>query len=155
MIQMRNMKAITIHPEWAFAICHLGKDVENRSWQPRLDVGAHIAIHAGRLLGGSHRIDAQTAIDLVCQSSNLARVDVAEAFELQPINAGKIVAVAKLGSFTDSSASPWAAAGYLHWELEDVEVLPNPISCRGHQSIWTVPPGIVREVEEQLRASRR
>ena len=27
------MKALTIWPEWAYAITHLGKDGENRTWR--------------------------------------------------------------------------------------------------------------------------
>ena len=29
---MRTMKALSLRPHWAYAIFHLGKDIENRTW---------------------------------------------------------------------------------------------------------------------------
>ena len=47
------MKAITLYPEWAWAICRLGKQVENRTWRPPANLlGERIAIHAGKSIGG-------------------------------------------------------------------------------------------------------
>jgi len=47
------MKALTIWPEWIWAILHLGKRVENRSWEPpQAVVGQRIALHAGAHVGG-------------------------------------------------------------------------------------------------------
>ena len=47
------MKALTLWPEWIFAICHLGKMVENRPWCPPKDViGERIALHAAAHIGG-------------------------------------------------------------------------------------------------------
>ena len=47
------LRALTLWPEWAWAVCHLGKNVENRSWPiPRGMVGETIAIHAGARFGG-------------------------------------------------------------------------------------------------------
>lgn len=46
------MKALTLWPEWAWAIMHLGKDVENRTWHPPKNIlGQRIALHAGRKVG--------------------------------------------------------------------------------------------------------
>ena len=51
--------AITLWPEWAYAIRHLGKDVENRGDTSKRSyvalrgyVGERIAIHAGAYIGG-------------------------------------------------------------------------------------------------------
>ena len=47
------MKAITLWPEWVWAIFHLGKGVENRTWAPpRKLMGQRIALHAGAHVGG-------------------------------------------------------------------------------------------------------
>lgn len=44
---------LTLWPEWAFAIAHLDKRVENRTWPaPREAIGSTILIHAGRSIGG-------------------------------------------------------------------------------------------------------
>lgn len=46
------MKALTLWPEWAWSIMHLGKDVENRTWHPPKNIlGQRIALHAGRKVG--------------------------------------------------------------------------------------------------------
>ena len=48
------MKAITLWPEWCFAITKLDKRVENRTWKPPAAlIGQRIAIHAGKNAGGS------------------------------------------------------------------------------------------------------
>jgi hypothetical protein len=41
------MRAVTVRQPWAWAIAHGFKDIENRSWAPRLAPGELIAIHAG------------------------------------------------------------------------------------------------------------
>jgi len=49
------MKAITLWPEWAFAIARLDKRIENRTWEPPrslIGTGEQIAIHAGKSIGG-------------------------------------------------------------------------------------------------------
>lgn len=50
------MRALTLWPEWAWAVMWLGKPIENRTWQPsekQLAPGQRLAIHAGARLGGS------------------------------------------------------------------------------------------------------
>lgn len=42
----RTMKALSIRQPWAYAIFHLGKDVENRSW--RTHYLGRIAIHVAQ-----------------------------------------------------------------------------------------------------------
>ena len=47
------MRAITLWPEWAWAICRLNKRVENRGYRPPAAmVGELVAIHAGKYFGG-------------------------------------------------------------------------------------------------------
>jgi len=43
---------LTLRPEWAFAVAHLGKDIENRTKVARRLIGKRIAIHAGLSWGG-------------------------------------------------------------------------------------------------------
>lgn len=48
------MRALTIWPEFIWAICYLGKRVENRTWTPPDKmIGKRIALHAGAHVGGS------------------------------------------------------------------------------------------------------
>lgn len=47
------MRALTLWPEWAWCVAHLGKDVENRSWSCPFELeGQRVAIHAGAYIGG-------------------------------------------------------------------------------------------------------
>ena len=41
------MRALTVRQPWAWAIAEGYKDIENRSWYPRLEPGEVFAIHAG------------------------------------------------------------------------------------------------------------
>ena len=51
------MKAITLYPEWAWAVVNLDKRIENRSWFPYRDlIGTRIGIHAGRAFEGKQAI---------------------------------------------------------------------------------------------------
>ena len=51
-----RLRALTLWPEWAWAIHHLDKRVENRTWA--LPVGEWFALHAGKHLGGRPGHDA-------------------------------------------------------------------------------------------------
>jgi|GEM_PF-4111849 len=51
-IKFGPMRALTIWPEWLFAIQHLGKRVENRTWTQKGVVGERIVLHAGVNIGG-------------------------------------------------------------------------------------------------------
>ncbi len=48
------MRALTVKQPWAWAICHAGKDVENRGWPipPKLleDGPVRVALHAGKAM---------------------------------------------------------------------------------------------------------
>jgi hypothetical protein len=52
------MKALTLYPEWAFAVCYLGKPIENRTYAPPKSLmGERIAIHAGLRFGGKYLLN--------------------------------------------------------------------------------------------------
>lgn len=67
------MKAITLWPEWVWAICCLQKRVENRGWIPPASMlGETIAIHAGKALGGGGYRNVyykDRAMEMVCQTA--------------------------------------------------------------------------------------
>jgi hypothetical protein len=68
------MKAITLWPEWAFAVCALFKRVENRGWAPPLKmIGQRFLIHAGAAIGGRPGNEAHDdrAMQLVCETAKL------------------------------------------------------------------------------------
>ncbi|MEE8309095.1 MAG: hypothetical protein V3R34_01730 [Hyphomicrobium sp.] len=150
------MKALSIHPEWAFAITHLGKRVENRSWRPpAADIGKCFAIHASRHFGGSpgekralRQIEALRSMAKRCGwtdkgfDETLAAAASASlscsAQRFRGIPVGSIVATARLVSCRRPARipEPWAFGPWC-WILEDVRRLEEPIKCKGRQGLWS------------------
>lgn len=83
------MRALTLWPEWAWAICYLGKEWENRprpaSWYG-LRLGMEFAIHAGAHLGGRSglpaTLDALSAVKRMAERAGV-KVD-AELYGRNP-----------------------------------------------------------------------
>ncbi len=68
------MKAITLWPEWAWAICCLNKRVENRGWHPGVSMlGEDIAIHDGKCIGGVDRRSKEFKDDAMWSVCDMAR----------------------------------------------------------------------------------
>jgi len=106
---MDDIYALTLWPEWAWAITALGKDVENRVWPaPEWILGKRIYIHAGAKFGGKHtKIDS--AIDAV---SSMAMRDHIQIGKLDVGNGAEAIAVKRSGkpmTFTPESDIPRSA----------------------------------------------
>ena len=153
------MKAITLWPEWAYAICALGKRVENRSWQPgrALRVGDKVAIHAGKNIGGRPGVATfAEAVLNVTRMHRLANDGVAPAglrTALQVCPRSAIVAVATVASFDQEQRTGWDVPDSWHWRLSDVVVLANPIQCAGAQGLWTPSDDIQGVIAARLEAA--
>lgn len=158
------MKALTLYPEWAFAVAHLGKRVENRTWCPPpglLRVGDQLAIHGGAAFGGtSTRIGVggkvpSAWLDAVRDMVTMARragAPMPERITMRRLieaAQGKIVAVARFGGTPTSVNDPWFV-GPVGWLLEDVQVLRQPVACKGAQGLWDLPPAVLAQVADQL-----
>ncbi len=136
------MRAVTLIQPWAWAICHANKRVENRTWAPpRAAIGKPLAIHAGK----SYSFEA---VKIIFDTSGLL-VPSTVAF-------GAVVAVATLADVvhteTDLPDDQWDwYCGPFGWVLEDVQVLPEPVPCRGALSLWELPPAVEAAVRTQMR----
>jgi hypothetical protein len=152
------MRALTLWPEWAWAVAHLGKDVENRGWAPPFWVlGQQIAIHAGRHVGGKPGARYYLAgTDAVREMAVRAGLDPGPLADwLNKLHrelcetTSVVVAVARVEAECARYApSGWAVPGQHHWRLHDVVALPRPVPCRGAQGLWVIP----REVEDAVVA---
>lgn len=142
------MQALTLRHPWPWAVRELGKDVENRSWAPKMEVGTRFAIHAGRSpeLGNSKY---QEEIRHALSWMRMNGLD--PKFEAPRLWSGAVIAVATFDGAVTHSISPWFA-GPFGWKLKDV-VKIEPVACRGAQRLWKLPTGIVELVMEQLRAA--
>lgn len=147
-------------PEWAWAIAHLGKDVENRIWAPpSWLIGQTLAIHAGKNVGGKPGCKSyHLGTTLVRETAISARLDPSPLAEWvnklhrELCNAtSAVVAVAKIGNPSAlARSSLWAVPGQHQWPLLDVVALPEPVRCRGAQGLWVLPAEIETNVREQL-----
>lgn len=163
--------ALTLTHPWAAAIAHLGKRVENRTWQPqgnRGHVGMLLAIHGGKHpgnLAGKSKSVREFKGDLAwiaahwkplleegLHAGHLTREDV-EARGFTQMVGGKrytnpeafittgVVAVARVSAVVENAPSLWAAEGQYHWLLTDVRAI-EPIPCPGSQKLWPLPADI-------------
>ena len=126
------MKALTLHPEWAHAIAHLGKRTENRTWRPpEALIGQRIAIHAGASIGGGRGRDAEdVALNAI---SRIAGAWVCAG----DVRRRAVVAVATIQSVDDDHRAPWDVAGQWHWRLSGVVTLASPVPvARGRLGLW-------------------
>jgi hypothetical protein len=167
------VKALTLHHPWAFAILHLGKDIENRDWTPdvcRLNgldklLGETIAIHGGRPLKfGNNRewFALEDQVDgLVWEIAGADEV-IWTRFQAWTAQLGRrplftdfitpgVVAIATLTHAGHGSRSPWAVPGSLHLMLSDVLPLAEPVQCRGAQGFWDLTDRDEAAVMEQVR----
>lgn len=162
------MKAITLWPEWAYAITQLGKRVENRTWHPpRSLVGQRFAIHAGASIGGrkgrvalSEAIDSVTMTAQSCGWEHEWNTDDGELIDSASLWRGEEQAF--LDAFIPTSAivctavldrvecdkwhddtPPWGVMGSVWWMLRDVVVFETPLPMKGKLGLWDaeVPHG--------------
>lgn len=171
------MLALTLWPEWAWAICHLDKRVENRGWRPpERMIGERFAIHAGAHVGGRPLTRgtagynrALRAIDAVARLADLAGwvvEDQQHAWDFrrhgEPREAARslcfqgraqlvrsaLVCTVRLAGVDREQRTAWDIEGAWHWRLDEVRPVAPPIPWpRGQLGLWPV----VVSLEEVLR----
>lgn len=168
------MKALTLWPEWAWAIAHLTKRVENRGWHPHgaLPVGETFAIHAGKNIGGRPgRASLVEGIDGLLHMAARAGLTVqhvpgtgacfmgAEAelgrrpllsFDTSEIVSSAVIAVVTLTGVDSVDSTGWDVPGEWHWRFTNVRRLASPVACKGAQGLWPLPPDVERAVQAQI-----
>lgn len=154
------MLALTILQPWAYAIRHLGKDIENRMWTPPAKlIGERFCIHAGQFKPtekpSAHNEKLAEALSDLVAHCELRGIEIPEGHNGASVAAesGAIVAVATLDSVVMASDSPWFV-GKFGWVLRDV-VNIEPVPMRGAQKLWTVPQEQAAIVRERFEAARR
>lgn len=140
-----DVRALTLHQPWAYAIAAGMKVSETRSWRPPTWlVGRRLAIHAGK-----HPLDSETetlAADLgiITRDLHFGGI-VCTAVVEQPLRS--------MGNWFSGDAWFWKdASGKVHnddglgdygagrwvWPLKNIEVLNPPVAASGKQGIWRV-----------------
>lgn len=131
------MKAVTIRQPFAWAIAAGFKDIENRSWAPRVEPGELVAIHAA--------VAAPSPNDVALVQKRIGRrARVPESYDC-----GAVVAVARVAKVITVSRSAWFS-GPLGWVLEDVTPVRKPIDCKGQLGLWNLPSSVEASLRRQL-----
>lgn len=134
------MRALSVHQPWAFAILHLGKNVENRRWQ---------TTHRGPLL--VHASKSRSSYDR--QQPDLWRRRFGVALPpWEELAAGALVGVVDVVGCVRPDwvlpervevpglgECPWADPGGWCWVLADPRPFPEPVPYRGAQLLFHVP----------------
>ncbi len=129
--------ALSVQQPWAYAILHMGKDVENRTWRPRRDVaGTRIWIHASKK---RQPLDPEDLLDIRFLPEDIVHPPVSR------LAVGAIVGSVIVDHFVESFDSEWFN-GPIGWVLRDPEPLDAPITCRGNLGLWTVPPDVLERL---------
>lgn len=153
--------ALTLWPEWAWAVTHLDKDVENRGYDllkadSRLRrTNGRMFIHAGASIGGPAAgvRDRRAALDGVLHTARAAgwvldaaggayvlrKGERAVPWQPEEITRGALVSVVTVtGSIQGRIISPWQNPAEWANRLADITRLEKPIPCKGLQRIWSV-----------------
>lgn len=162
----RPLLAVTLWPEWAFAVVRLGKRVENRDFA----LGrrhAWLAIHAGAHVGGRAARWARAAGLRALRDEAAPRghdvepsqvtygdgcVGVTVDGSAAAIATSAIVAVARFAGSQappHSKLPPWGRAGYHHWIIETVRTFDPIGGVRGNVGLWRCDPHIVEQIRER------
>jgi hypothetical protein len=129
-----EQRALSIRQPWAYAILHLGKDVENRPWRTH---------RRGRIL---------------IQASLNVRREGALKLKLDPdeLPTGAIVGSVEIADCTQNSKSKWAIRGQWHWILKNPRVLAKPIPFKRTLGFMRVPSKLLngRRFQKARRTGR-
>lgn len=131
------MRALTVRQPWAWAIAEGHKDIENRSWYPRLEPGEVLAIHAGCAAPDWDDVERVT------------RLVGGRGAVPQEYDRGCVVAVVRYGRAVESARSKWFS-GPVGWVLLGATALRSPVPCKGQLGLWCLPPGVERSVRRAL-----
>lgn len=149
------IKGLSLTRPWPFAILHLGKRVENRSWKPpKWILGNYVALHAAQSWSNDD-------LDFIQQIGHLRGVEVpSKSWHSHSV----IVGVAKVDSFVeegdlfDPAALPedqekWFFGPY-GWLLTNVVEFENPVPCTGALGLWEVKPEILKKVRSEYAKAK-
>lgn len=166
-------RALTLWPEWAYAVLHLSKDVENRPWT--IAPGVY-ALHAGVAIGGRRSASARRD-GIAALRATVAHVFVGEASPLNDLDdaaliskvealSGAVVGVVEVmhtpgrtrwrpswsrwaGHDAIDPGTPWEWSGEPPTIANPIElrhVAAAPIPCRGQLGLWCLPTEIASVV---------
>lgn len=166
MTAINDLRAISLWPEWAYAVAHLGKNGENRTWPlPKARVGKPLLICAGMrpilnpsgvpyLLRGGRRCTDLHAFRRVAWEAvalwewDWRSIEAARGRALALVLPG----VSCLGAEVGDIGYAWVdrGPGMHFWPFWESVTLTTPLPVKGAQSLFRVAPGVAIEVARQV-----
>lgn len=142
-VDLADMPALTIKPPWAYAIFHLGKTVENRTWRP-LGRWRH---YRGPLL-----LHAGVGLDRAARDPRTGERFPEVAYQVRGALVGVVVltgahppGILAPSGDPDTGCSPvqgglctpWGQDDAFHWVLASPVKFRRPVYCAGALGLWT------------------
>lgn len=137
-----KIRGLTLIRPWGVAVDHLGKSIENRTWDCYLDVGDYIAIHYGKSWD-------KTAVGFIETATGQTHPDLTK----DKVPHSAIASVARFGGNVRDSESPWFV-GPVGWLLEDITPI-DFVSCKGRQGLWPLPDDVLQQVRANYQLAKR
>lgn len=116
------MKCLTVKQPWAYAIMHLGKDIENRTRHTK--IRGEVAIHAAK------SIDMDAYFELK-----------GDGYELPPfdqLQLGQIIGTVEIVDSVEEHPSEWKQEYTIGYVLANPKPLKIGIPYRGQLGFWNV-----------------
>ena len=137
-VDIKNMRAFTVHPGWAWAICAGVKKQEWRTFLPNPREGV-CAVHCSKNLGKG---EWEREAELVKKWWGRK---LPSREELLANWCGKVVAVVKYAA----NEADWEEDAY-GWRLSGVKKLKTRIVCKGALKLWKMDAALSKKVLSQL-----
>jgi hypothetical protein len=134
---MQSYPVLTVHAQYAYAIAHGPKRVENRP--RRIRYRGPLWIHASAAPLPADALDWLRSIGCAPPEElpRAAVVALVDVIGCEPLST--------LWAETDPLAwGPWL------WQLGNVRALPRPIPAKGAQGLWRLPDSIERSALDQI-----
>lgn len=131
------LRAITLHPWWAYAITHGDKRIEYRTRPLPVDlIGVPVALHAGASSPGEREPKSWARCDRI----HKARVIGAPIDSWReagcPSSAFVAVVVFYGHALGDDLPMRWRCAEFVGWRIGEVHRLSMPVPATGKQGWW-------------------
>ncbi|MER6253679.1 hypothetical protein ABT224_20215 [Streptomyces sp. NPDC001584] len=136
-----EVRGLTVRQPWAWALFN-GKTVENRSWPvPTALTGSTVLLHAGKEPDRAGLRDPR----VTTLPGLPARADFIT---------GAIIAVGRLHGChfaKDGCCAPWGDPEVYHWELADLQALPEPVPATGKLGLWHPPADLTTTIPTRAK----
>ena len=154
------LRAITLWPEWVWAIHHLDKRIENRSWEiPRGEwFGLHAGKHVGGRKGGPATIEGWEGVRAMAAAAgwtpatgtwryfDFKKGDRSVSRDPTLPLESHIHGLLRVKDYVYRGSAAWFAPGQVG-NVFDYVPLAKPVPCKGEQGLWTVQEDVRAQLE--------